>query len=103
MKYDATKTVPKQLPGKELPVARTDFFLRWEMCNKMKKVDADVNFYSIRPLSHEFMNFVDGKRTVEEIAPAVGYEYGVNIKGEHVLLFFKYLHENKLLDLQIKE
>jgi len=40
----------------------------------MKEVDPDVNFYSIRPLSHEFMNFIDGERTVEEIAEAVGYE-----------------------------
>jgi len=103
MKYDVTKTVPKKMPGKDLPVARPDFFLRWEMCNKMKKVDPDVNFYSIRPLSHEFMNFVDGKRTIEEIATAVGYEYGVKIKGEHVLLLFEHLHDEGSLDLQLRK
>jgi len=103
MKYDVTKTIPKKLPGKELPVARPNFFLRWEMCNKMKEVDSDVNFYSIRPLSHEFMNFVDGKRNIEEIATAVGYEYGVKIKGEHVLLLFENLHDEGSIGLQLRE
>jgi hypothetical protein len=100
--YDVKKTVPQKMPGKELPVARPDFFLRWEMCNKMKEVDPDVNFYSIRPLSHEFVNFIDGKRTIDDIASSVGYEYGMKIKGEHVLLLFKYMHDNGLLRLQQK-
>ena len=97
MEYDVTKTVPQKLPGEELLVARPDFSLRWEMCNKMKEVDPDVNFYSIRPLSHEFMNFVDGNRTIEEIANAVGYEYGMKIKGEHVLIYFIYLKDRGIL------
>jgi len=69
----------------------------------MKEVDPDVNFYSIRPLSHEFMNFIDGERTVEEIAEAVGYEYGVKIKGEHVLLFLNHLKEKGLISLHRKD
>ncbi|GAF79329.1 unnamed protein product, partial [marine sediment metagenome] len=89
-------------PGKELPVARPDFFLRWKMCNKMKEVDPDVNFYSIRPLSHEFMNFVDGNRTIEEIANAVGYEYDMKIKGEHVLIYFTYFKDKGLLTFSHK-
>lgn len=92
MKYNVTKTVPIKVPGVN-QVVRTGFELRWEMCNEMKKVDSDVNFYSIRPLSHEFVNFADGKLTIEEIASAVGYEYGLKIKGEHVLLFFEDLKE----------
>ena len=102
MAYDVKKTVPQKMPGTELPVARPDFFLRWEMCNKMKEVDPDVNFYSIRPLSHEFVNFIDGKRTIEEIASSVGYEYGVKIKGEHVLLLFKHMRDEGLLRLKLK-
>lgn len=103
MEHDPRKTVPKNLEGKELPVTRPDFRLRWEMCNRMKETDPDVNFYSIRPLSHEFMNFIDGARTVEEIAKAVGYEYGVKIKGEHVLLLFAHLEERGLISLHQRE
>ena len=99
MTYDPGKTIPENIEGKELPVARPDFRLRWEMCDLMKEVDPDVNFYSIRPLSHEFMNFIDGERTVEEIATAVGYEYSVKIKGEHVLLLFAHLEGRGLISL----
>jgi len=102
MEYDVTKTIAQKVHGKDLPVARPDFFLRWEMCNKMKEVDPDVNFYSIRPLSHEFMNFVDDNRTIEEIANAVGYEYGMKIKGEHVLIYFTYLKDKGLLTFSHK-
>ena len=101
MEYDVTKTVPLKVPGVSQGV-RTGFDLRWEMCNKMKKIDPDVNFYSIRPLSHEFMNFVDGKLTIEEIAAAVGYEYGLKIKGEHVLLLFKDLKKKGFLTFSQK-
>ena len=103
MEYDPCRTIPVNIEGKPLPVARPDFRLRWEMANRMKEVDPDVNFYSIRPLSHELMNFMDGERTVEEIAEAVGYEYGVKIKGEHALLLFAHLEERGLILLHIKD
>ena len=103
MGYDPRKTVPKNVEGNMLPVTRPDFSLRWEMCNLMKEIDPDVNFYSIRPLSHEFMNFIDGERTVEEIASAVGYEYGVKIIGEHALLLFTHLEERGLISLHQRE
>ena len=103
MKYNPEKTIPKKIKGIELPVSRPDFRLRWEMLNRMKKVDPDVNFYSIRPLSHEFINFIDGERTVEEVATVVGYEYGLKIKGEHVLLLFIFLEERGLITLHQKK
>ena len=103
LKHDPKKTVPKRIRGIEIPVSRPDFHLRWDICNKMKKVDSDVNFYSIRPLSHEFINFIDGKRTVEEIAEAVGYEYGIKIVGEHVLLLFAHLEDRDLIIFLQKE
>ncbi|MBQ03935.1 hypothetical protein CL673_04380 [Candidatus Bathyarchaeota archaeon] len=102
MKYDVTKIIPKKVPGAN-QVVRTGFKLRWEMCNKMKEVDPDVNFYSIRPLSHEFVNFADGKLTIDEVAAAVGYEYGLQIKGEHVLLLFKDLKEKGFFTFSQKD
>lgn len=102
MEYDVTKTVPSKVPGVN-QVVRTGFELRWKMCNEMKKVDPDVNFYSIRPLSHEFVNFVDGKLTIEEVASAVGYEYGLKIKGEHVLLLFEDLKEKGFFTFSHKD
>lgn len=102
MENDVTKIVPLKVPGVK-QVVRTGFDLRWKMCNEMKKIDPDVNFYSIRPLSHEFVNFADGKLTIEEIAAAVGYEYDLKIKGEHLLLFFKDLKEKGFFTFSQKD
>jgi hypothetical protein len=103
MGHDPRKTIPKNIDSKQLPVTRPNFRLRWEMCDRMKEFDPDVNFYSIRPLSHEFMNFMDGERTVEEIAKAVGYEYGIKIKGEHAMLLFTHLKERGLISLHRRD
>jgi len=102
MRYDVTKIVPHKVEG-EYASARLEFNLRWEVCKKMKEIDPDVNFYSIRPLSQEFMNFIDGKRTIYEIATAVGYEYGFKINGEHVLQLFNYFKEKGLLTFSKNE
>jgi hypothetical protein len=103
LEYSPKKTIPKRIKNVEIPVYRPEFNLRWELCNQMKDVDPDVNFYSIRPLSHEFINFIDGEKTVEEIAKAVGYEYGIRIIGDHVLLLFLHLEEIGLITLHQKE
>jgi hypothetical protein len=98
MKYDVTKTIPNKVQGTNQRV-NVEFHAKWKLTNMMKKVDADVNFYSTRPLFHELFNFIDGKRTISEIAAAAGYEYGVKINSEHVLLLFKILEEKGLLTL----
>jgi len=87
-KYDAKKIVPEI---KEV-VTRTrgiglNFEARWKLYKNMKEVDKDINFYSLRPLTGELLNFIDGKRTIQDIADAVGYEYGVKIRGEDFLTF----------------
>ena len=99
MDYDLEKTVPKRIV-QPIRIPRLKYKFRWELCQKMKKVDDDINFYSLRPLTHEFLNFIDGKRTISEIAEAVGYEYCVKIKGEHVLLFMQSLKEDGYLSLE---
>ena len=98
MKYDVTKTIPHKVQGINQRV-NVVFHAKWELTNMMKTVDPDVNFYSTRPLFHELFNFIDGKRTISEIAAAVGYEYGVKIDSEHVLILFKSLEEKGLLTL----
>ena len=103
MKSNSQKIIPKIIEGIILPVSRPDFNLRWEMCRNMREVDADVNFYSIRPLSHEFMNFIDGKHSVEKIASAVGYEYNIKIDEKNVLLLLKDLEKRGLIKLHRSE
>jgi len=120
---DPRKVVPRRIPKVTVPLdamlaagtysARTetgkdraqmsrDNAFRLELYKAMKEVDKDMNFYSLRPMTHEMIGFVDGKRTVSDIAQAVGYEYQVIIKPEHVLEFFRMLEQRGYLSL-VKE
>ena len=87
-KYDAKKTIPEI---KEIVIrnggGRLSYEARWELYKNMNEVDKDINFYALRPLTGELLNFIDGKRTIQDIADAVGYEYGVKIRGEDFLTF----------------
>ena len=85
-KYDAKKTIP-EITGTVTRGGRLSFKARWKLYKNMNKVDKDINFYALRPLTGELLNFIDGKRTIQDIAEAVGYEYGVKIRGEDFLTF----------------
>lgn len=76
---------------------RWDFEFRTNLLEKMRKEDGNINGNCLRALTGEFINFCDGKKTVEMIAKAAGYEYGVKINPEHVLEFFlKVLEKNQI-------
>ena len=93
MKIDCENTIPTLLGNTLIPNRLTREF-RWKLYELMKKIDSNINFYSTRPLNHEFLNFINGKRTISDIADAVGYEFGMRISGEHVLMFLL-PHEEK--------
>ena len=93
------KSIPtnkgKMVNGRLIPDAfkyqrslRWDFEFRTNLLEKMHKEDNNINGNCLRALTGEFINFSDGIKTIEEIARAAGYEYGVKINPEHVLEFF---------------
>jgi hypothetical protein len=94
--FNYKNKVPIKLGNLPIPY-RLDRETRWKLCKMMRKVDKNVNFYSTRPLSHEIINFIDGKRRISDITDAVGYEYGIRIKAEHVLIFLLHLKEKGYL------
>jgi len=71
---------------------------RWDLCLEMKAHDPNVNFYGIRPLGNEFANWVDGKRSVPEIATAVSCEYSIKIKPERVMKYLQHMKDQGLID-----
>jgi hypothetical protein len=68
---------------------RWDYEFRENLLRKIKNLDPNINGNCFRCLTAEVINFIDGKRTVEEISKAVGFEYGVKINPEHILEFLK--------------
>jgi len=103
MQFNVEKTIPKIKKMEARAVGGLlDYEDRWKLFESMKQVDKDINFYSLRPLTGELLNFIDGKRTIKEIADAVGYEYGVKIEGKDFLTFLLPLKENGILTFEIK-
>ena len=105
------KSIPvnkgKMMNGRFIPDAfkyqralRWDFEFRTNLLEKMRNEDNNINGNCLRALTGEFINFSDGKKTIEEIARAAGYEYGVKIKPEHVLEFFLKVMEKDQITLK---
>jgi hypothetical protein len=91
---DYSKVVPTLKKNERFTLDRQS---RWDLCLEMKAYDSNVNFYSIRPLGNEFANWIDGKRSVEEIATAVSCEYSIKIKPEHVLKYLQHMKDKGLV------
>ena len=79
---------------------RWDFEFRIKLLEKMWKEDNNINGNCLRALTSEFINFSDGRKTIEEIATAVGFEYDIKINPEHVLEFFLKVLENDQINLK---
>ncbi len=79
---------------------RWDFEFRTNLLEKMQKEDDNINGNCLRALTGEFINFSDGKNTIEMIAKATGYEYLVKINPEHVLEFFIKVMEKDQISLR---
>jgi len=54
------------------------------IADQLAAADEDAGWRSLRVVSDEAWNFVDGERTVAEIADAVGFEFGVTVEPEPV-------------------
>lgn len=78
-----------------VPVRTTDTAIvsRWagleyedllQIAHLLAAADDDAGWRSLRVVSDEAWNFVDGERTVGEIAEAVGFEFGLHIEAEPV-------------------
>jgi len=92
---DFSKVIPVLKRNRQFSLDRKS---RWDLCLAMKAEDANVNFYSIRPLGNEFVSWIDGKRSVEEIATAVSCEYSIKIKPEHVMKYLQYMKDRGFVD-----
>lgn len=77
-----------------VPVRTTDDLVaRWvgleyedllEIADLLAEGDEDAGWRSLRVVSDEAWNFVDGERTVGDIADAIGFEFGLTVEPEPV-------------------
>jgi len=112
--YDVDNTVPvnKMTPGGSCsyPEAfRYQSAFRWhyefreQLVGKMREIDPNVNAFGIRALTAEIVNFIDGEKSIREIAESVGFEYDLKIEPVHVLEFLMKVEELGYVDLTIRK
>ena len=82
---------------------RWHYEFREQLIGKMKKIDPNVNTFGIRALTAEIVNFIDGEKSIREIAESVGFEYDLKIEPAHVLEFLVKVEELGYIDLTIRK
>ena len=61
--------------------------------------DPSMNYDSLRIIGDEIWNFADGKRSVNDIADAIGAEFDFDLESSHVLKLFEGLKSKGLVSL----
>lgn len=79
---DANRVPVRTVEGSKALVERwtgLDYADLMDLADALHADDPDAGWRSLRVVSDEAWNFVDGERTVGEIADAVGFEFGLEI------------------------
>jgi hypothetical protein len=82
----AVQTVPRRaLDGVPPGVVGLTYDEMAALVDAMAADDPGVNWETLRIFGDELWNFADGRRTIAEIAEAVCYEFGFQVRADHFL------------------
>ena len=82
--------VPRRLVTRDAPgLAGTDYWTLYDMWQDMEGRDPKMRYDSLRIIGDEIWNFVDGERSVNQIAAAIGAEFDFDLESRHVLKLFQ--------------
>ena len=81
--------VPERLLERDAPgLAGTGYWDLVQMAEEMHSRDPKMRYDSLRIIGDEIWNFTDGRRSVNDIADAVGAEFDFDLHPRHVLKLF---------------
>ena len=69
------------------------------MAREMNARDPKMRYDSLRIIRDEIWNFADGRRSVNDIADAVGAEFDFDLEPRHVLKLFQGLADQGFVSL----
>ncbi len=88
--FASGNVVPRRLVKRDAPgLAGTGYWDLYTMWQEMEARDPKMRYDSLRIIGDEIWNFVDGKRSVNEIAEAIGSEFDFDLESRHVLKLFE--------------
>lgn len=67
------------------------------LVERLQTEDPRIVFDSLRPMGDELWNFVDGRRTIQEIADVVCFEFDFDLDPENFLGMFAALERDGLI------
>jgi len=70
-----------------------------DLVNAMYRDDDQVNWETLRIVGDELWNFSDGERSLSDISEAIGFEFGIDIHPQYLLILAQGLEKAKQLDL----
>ena len=98
--FEPGRVVPVRLLERDPPgLSGTDYWDLYEMAEQMNSRDPSMNYDSLRIIGDEIWNFADGKRSVNDIADAIGAEFDFDLESSHVLKLFEGLKSKGLVSL----
>lgn len=88
--FPAGDAVPTRLVERDAPgISGTAYWDLVRMAEEMHARDPVMRYDSLRIIGDEIWNFADGRRSVNEIADAVGAEFDFDLEPRHVLELFQ--------------
>ena len=88
--FASGNVVPRRLVKRDAPgLAGTGYWDLYTMWQEMEARDPKMRYDSLRIIGDEIWNFVDGKRSVNDIAEAIGSEFDFDLESRHVLKLFE--------------
>ena len=103
-KFAAGEVVPRRAYERDAPgLAGTGYWDLYNMAEEMGARDPKVRYDSLRIIGDEIWNFIDGKRTVNEISDAIGAEFDFDLESRHILKLFQGLADRGFVSLDAAE
>lgn len=98
--YKPGQIVPSRIIERDPPgLAGTSYWDLYRISEEMHARDPRMIYDSLRIIADEIWNFVDGKRTVNDIAWEIGAEFDFDLDPKHVLELIKGLEEQGFVRL----
>ena len=102
--YAPGTVVPRRLVERDAPgLAGTDYPTLVAMSEEMHARDPRMKFDSLRIIGDEVWNFIDGRRSVNDIAEAIAAEFDFDLEPRHILKLFQGLEAQGFVALGAAE
>jgi len=104
--FDFKTIIPKKLiisSGLGFPLPGMTYMDHVRLTNEIAKKDPQINFTSLRIVGDELWNFMDGTRSLQDIAESVQFEFNFDIDLIHFAEMFSILEKSGYIELINKD